>query len=484
MSGSNKYNQKFSKLYNRTKNSFTHAEGGRSVGTAYSCTETKGHKVLKNLSQSRERSEIQYEERVLEFPGEGAVKSVPSGQLPSPVAVTLTSSRTATTLSRHRERVEVSRLAKCAFTLAEVLITLGVIGVVAAVTMPTLVTNIQERINKEKVRTVKYKLTQATDKMKALDKIGNYDSTKDFVEELKKHLSIAKICDSSHLNECWPSEKIYTVDGEQNVSGITTGSAMTALAVGSKNRTTMGIVTGDGVPMILVYAKNCAPLDSAKSYTWSVVDGKPETNASTNCISAIFDINGAKGPNRIGQDVRTLNSLYGYKLFTAQSMKYDDCENRKHDLGINECCLDCKNNHSDLDYYAGAVKACHDIGLHLPSPQTLANMAGAIYGRTDIDTYTMVMKNGYEYQGRIYDDCNEFPWGAYRLSMGNVICVDGSSIPTDGDTPLPTNLRSGYFWSSSEASADTALERGIYSIYSNWSIGGRWGERIPLCVGD
>lgn len=30
-----------------------------------------------------------------------------------------------------------------AFTLAEILITLGVIGVVAAVTMPTLVTNIQ-----------------------------------------------------------------------------------------------------------------------------------------------------------------------------------------------------------------------------------------------------------------------------------------------------------------------------------------------------
>ena len=50
---------------------------------------------------------------------------------------------------------------KNAFTLAEVLITLGVIGVVAAVTMPTLVTNIQEKARKEQVRTVKYKLTKA-----------------------------------------------------------------------------------------------------------------------------------------------------------------------------------------------------------------------------------------------------------------------------------------------------------------------------------
>ena len=43
---------------------------------------------------------------------------------------------------------------KSAFTLAEVLITLGIIGVVAAVTMPTVVTNIQERVRKEQVRTV------------------------------------------------------------------------------------------------------------------------------------------------------------------------------------------------------------------------------------------------------------------------------------------------------------------------------------------
>ncbi|MBS6602593.1 MAG: type II secretion system protein, partial [Brachyspira sp.] len=57
---------------------------------------------------------------------------------------------------------------KSAFTLAEVLITLGVVGIVAAMTLPTVITNVNERIRKEQVRTVKYKLTQATDKMKSL----------------------------------------------------------------------------------------------------------------------------------------------------------------------------------------------------------------------------------------------------------------------------------------------------------------------------
>ena len=41
-----------------------------------------------------------------------------------------------------RERVR-ERGQKCAFTLAEVLITLGIIGVVAAMTMPTLINNIK-----------------------------------------------------------------------------------------------------------------------------------------------------------------------------------------------------------------------------------------------------------------------------------------------------------------------------------------------------
>ena len=36
---------------------------------------------------------------------------------------------------------------KCAFTLAEVLITLGIIGVVAALTLPSVITNYQKKTN-------------------------------------------------------------------------------------------------------------------------------------------------------------------------------------------------------------------------------------------------------------------------------------------------------------------------------------------------
>ena len=370
-----------------------------------------------------------------------------------------------------------------AFTLAEVLITLGVIGVVAALTMPALLTNIQENINKEKVRTVKYKLTQATDKMKSQDLIGPYETSMDFVNELKKHLSIAKVCDDTNLAGCWPSGTVNTNSGAKNITSINNGSELKALALGTAQTKTVGIVTGDGTPMILVYSPVCTPLDPAKSYTWSVVDGKPETNATTNCISAIFDINGAKGPNKIGTDVRTFNSLYGSVQYRAQYISKDECTKRQKQLGLKSC-------YDGNDYYAGAVKACHDIGLHLPSMQTLATIAGARYGRSDIGTYTLIMRNGFQAnnaQGVMttYSDCRQYyvehDWG--RLALSDVICVDGSSIPNGANSSVLSI--DGDFWSSSEVSASTALRRDIYSGNSSWKAANRGDDfAVPLCVGD
>ena len=42
-------------------------------------------------------------------------------------------------------------LVKRGFTLAEVLITLAIIGVVAALTLPTLLTNIQDRVREKRI---------------------------------------------------------------------------------------------------------------------------------------------------------------------------------------------------------------------------------------------------------------------------------------------------------------------------------------------
>ena len=367
-----------------------------------------------------------------------------------------------------------------AFTLAEVLITLGVIGVVAAVTMPTLVTNIQERVRKEQVRTVKYKLTKATDKMNSLGKIGPYDApaTKNFVNELKKHMTIAKVCDSGNLGECWPSQtvNIHTAENvltPKSISSLTTGKDLKALALSSGNENTVGIVTGDGVPMLLVYSPKCQALDEVKTYTWSVEDGKPVTNATTNCISAIFDINGAKGPNRVGQDIRTLNSLFGSIDLGAVSVSKSECEamTKNSKYGVKGCGV-------DPDYWAGGVKKCADMGLHLPDMQTLANIANSRYGTTLIGPYTLYVGTQYG------EDClgQVAAWygqNSYIFNEAEIICNANT-------TPDPS---SGFsitdrYWSSSEASAVYAYRRDFYDAYSIWDRSYRgYGDR-SLCVGD
>ena len=370
---------------------------------------------------------------------------------------------------------------KNAFTLAEVLITLGVIGVVAAVTMPTLVTNIQDKVRREQVRTVKYKLTKATDKMKSLGKIGPYDApaTKNFVNELKKHMTIAKVCDSGNLGECWPSDTVNIHTAENvltptSISSLTTGRDLKALALSSGGEDTVGIVTGDGVPMLLVYSPKCQALDEVKTYTWSVEDGKPVTNATTNCISAIFDINGAKGPNRVGQDIRTLNSLFGSIDLGKVSVTKSECEAMIKDskYGIKECGV-------DTDYWAGGVKKCADMGLHLPDMMTLANIANSRYGTTLIGAYTIYMGSSYgdNCQATILSLDSNNP---YRINESDAIICNANTTPD----PSSGFSITGDYWSSSEYSSTVAYLRGFFDNLSHWFRYGRSNAIRSLCVGD
>ena len=385
---------------------------------------------------------------------------------------------------------------RCAFTLAEVLITLGVIGVVAAVTLPTLLTNVQDRVRQEQVRTVKYKFTKATDKMNSLGRIGQYgtpsenDSTEKFVEELKKHMNIAKVCDSTKLNECWPSQTITAYSGSSttpqtvNVSTITKGSVLKALANTTADTATVGIVTSDGVPMILVYSPDCSGFDEAKQYTWSVENGKPVTNATTNCVSAIFDINGAKGPNKIGTDVRTLNSIFGsVDLGAGSAYGYADtaiCNNMRKKYGFKYCTL-------SQDYWVGAIYACDKLGLHLPTMSTLANIANARYGTSQIGPYTMYMGKVHASSKSV--DCKTWikeNWSSsYVTGSDEILCnVDTSTVGNSSLNTSEISTINGFYWANTSRSASSSASRYLGGEYSTWRSDSRNDTRRALCVGD
>ena len=204
-----------------------------------------------------------------------------------------------------------------------------------------------------------------------------------------------------------------------------------------------------------------------------------------------MDINGAKNPNRLGKDVRTWNSILGYQKPGVQALSYSDCQKMKDKLGINDCYKDSSGTRDD-DYWGGAVKACHDLGLHLPSPQTLALIAGARYGRSDITPYTVISsvqiaKSNWASASWMNDSlsCEEIWRKAGWGKSDQIICIDnGTNNAMGNDDSSAAVSLSGGFWSSSEASATGALRRNVTSNESDWNQSNRYGQNEPLCLGD
>ena len=277
-------------------------------------------------------------------------------------------------------------------------------GVVAALTLPALLTNVQAKIRAEQIRSAKYKFSLATEKMARLNLIGPYDSTDAFVDELQKHLKISKRCDVSNLRGCWPYDTVDLGNGKTwDISKTKTGSQL-GMETNDKqdySSNNVGIVTADGVPMILSYNKKCPAIDSLEKLSWSTIDNKPETNSSASCVAAVFEINGTGKPNKLSNDVVLFNAdglgsscafevgstcYTGFK--TYQPLTKAECEAQKGDLGIKKCPY-------DTDYWAGAVAACKGVSK-MPTKDNLAKLASQIYkGHPSIGAYTSY-PNGLE----------------------------------------------------------------------------------------
>ena len=272
---------------------------------------------------------------------------------------------------------------KVAFTLAEVLITLGIIGIVAALTLPAFISNVQGRIQAKRVENINQKLSKVTDKMAVQSGLIGYPDTMAFVQEMKKHMSIAKVCDNSHLAECWGTTEVDV--GKDKPWEISKTKTAKTLKINEPDNwaDTVGIVTADGTPMILSYDKNCNfdPNNAGLQYNQS--SGKSN---SLVCLSGVFDWNGGARPNKLGDDVITLGMASGLgsscafevngTCFTAPffptPLTAQECNEQKDKLGIKYC-------YFLKDYWAGAVKACKEQGKKLPTGAQLAELASQLY---------------------------------------------------------------------------------------------------------
>ena len=170
---------------------------------------------------------------------------------------------------------------KIAFTLAEVLITLGIIGVVAAMTMPSLIQHYREKAMVTSLEKFVSTISQAVDLYKAdnecVDSIStcvSYISKGDencdnFAPIAAKMNVIASVKNANKSTADWLPDKAYNYYGEEQ-EGIYGG-------VSKRNIGACAYLLNDG--------------------TTFAVDINP-TN-----FDIMVDVNGKKLPNRVGQDI-------------------------------------------------------------------------------------------------------------------------------------------------------------------------------------
>lgn len=161
-----------------------------------------------------------------------------------------------------------------AFTLAEVLITLGIIGIVSAMTIPTLQSNIQNRQFKTGAKKTEATLNQALLMMKANDDLMGYRTTKDFLAKFQKYMKVSKLCENPNLKGCFADE-IKSDNEILNLSEMTNSASL-----GHENwdSDVEGFTAVNGTNFLVAYNPSCHSDDykncAAFAYDMNGIDNK------------------------------------------------------------------------------------------------------------------------------------------------------------------------------------------------------------------
>lgn len=295
---------------------------------------------------------------------------------------------------------------KVAFTLAEVLIVVTIIGVVAVITMPILTKEISMRVDSEREANISLKITKALENMSVAGEFGVFDSTDDFVDTLQKYLKISKRCDSSNLTDCWPTNTITDTAGKKyEVRNATNGEKLHI----TKNSTdNVGLILADGTPIILTYNQDFKGYShdtffTPISKTLPVGTNKTKdfpyyTSNVTNPIDFVMDVNGASAPNRETEENGTMHDI---RSFRSASFSNATCPANGTRLKNGMCMVvlsgfppvNCSSPLAENyeycqvgttgflglanDYWAGSFKACDDIDMEYASGQVATDIVKA-----------------------------------------------------------------------------------------------------------
>ena len=188
---------------------------------------------------------------------------------------------------------------KSGFTLAEVLITLAIIGVVAALTIPTLMSNIQTEQFRVGLKKSYSTLTQAVNGIYADNSAIDTSTADNFVNELATRISIQK-------TGTWGV--ITTLPANFNYHCYKNNSGTCADILKRPNMNgNKAFITNDGVLFIFgndVWSNNSGLYPNCDGTNWHAKINPADTLGQNNvCASFFVDLNGDKNPNQFGMDM-------------------------------------------------------------------------------------------------------------------------------------------------------------------------------------
>ena len=283
-----------------------------------------------------------------------------------------------------------------AFTMAEILLSLTIIGVVAAITLPSLTGNINERTWNTQRKALYARMSQAIALMPALNGYGTTSEGTDssapvdtaaetFVTGgLSKVLKINNICDNEHLEDCGVPTSITNMVGTR----INTPAKLSDL-----NQLNVNVVNGNVQGGSYVqFDTKAAAFETANgetilAYYNPSCRGSLNTTTTTQfqpmmCANFVYDLNGSKGPNTVGKDIGFMSVFYPSdpKLVAPYPYQRDLPEKHNYTTANSACTKE------DPEYRAPSVEEMASIFTNrvLVSDNVHIDPSGTIYTTTTL----------------------------------------------------------------------------------------------------
>ena len=208
--------------------------------------------------------------------------------------------------------------AQQAFTMAEILLSLTIIGVVAAITLPSLTGNINERTWNTQRKALYARFSQAISLMPSMNGYGTLEEgdpngvTETFITAgLSKVLKMTNICDHEHLADCGLPDKITPLAGSVITPFPATMADLNSTMVNAThesfshsiiNTKAAAFETQNGESIAVYYNPTCVS-ELSSSVWWDPIQNRI-------CANFVYDLNGNKGPNTYGKDIGFITVLY------------------------------------------------------------------------------------------------------------------------------------------------------------------------------